>query len=481
MKNQLVLIGIFLFSLLSVCTLAQRSTEPIKIGEKHLLYSDILDEERTLLIYTPENYSDSTRTFPVMYLLDGYGNFHHTTACVRFLAKNGRIPEMIVIGIPNTEDRTHDLTPPITSGGNSFPTAGGADSMLTFINKEVKLYVQSALRVNGYEMLVGHSFGGLFAIHVLTHSPGSFDSYLAISPSLWWDNQYLVKEQINTFLKENNDMKGHLYITMGNEGNTMVGGAWKLIALLEEKGPPELRWEFNRMPDQTHGSIPHLSTYHGLEFIFSEWNIYNSEEQFAVGGGVAIAKYEDNVLDLYGFTHNLEEGHFYRLSKKTLEEGNPDIAISILQRGAMHYPDSWKIHALLGIAYEQTKQNKKAINHLKKALAINNKDKQSMVALQRLGEDVSDYLPDLQLTTEQLIKYSGRYVPANQKAVDIIAEEGVLWAESPGMPRMRLSPIGKHQFYVELQEAEVEFILDGEKISEMLIKLPGMTMKAIRQ
>lgn len=111
---------------------------------------------------------------------------------------------------------------------------------------------------------MGHSLGGLFAIYTLVKQPGLFDGFIAISPSLWWDEEGLVDEA-ETALKNNPDMKGDLYMTMGNEGGKMLRAVLKLSGVLEENATENLRWHFEQMEKETHGSIPHRSTYDGLE------------------------------------------------------------------------------------------------------------------------------------------------------------------------------------------------------------------------
>ncbi|MFK7922629.1 MAG: alpha/beta hydrolase [Bacteroidia bacterium] len=249
----------------------QDTGEAFDIGSRFSLQSEILDEARPYIISLPEGYEEGEKSYPVMYLLDAEGNFHHTTASVIFLARGKRIPEMIVVGIPNTDHRTRDLTPEGANTKADFPTSGGADNMLAFIEKELMPAINEKYRTTDYKMLVGHSFGGLFAIHTMLNHPGIFDTYLAISPSLWWDQQNLVKAQAEAFFDKKQDLVGDLYMTIGNEGGDMLGGAQKLSALLEERGPKDFHWKFKHMPEETHGSIPFLSTYEGLLFIFEEW------------------------------------------------------------------------------------------------------------------------------------------------------------------------------------------------------------------
>ncbi len=102
------------------------------------LNSKVLGEERVILVRTPEDYGTNGQRYPVLYLTDAGQQMNHTISTVEFLARNGRIPEMIVVGITNT-DRTRDLTPTNGTlrnpGGQPqrFPTAGGADRFLKFI------------------------------------------------------------------------------------------------------------------------------------------------------------------------------------------------------------------------------------------------------------------------------------------------------------------------------------------------------------
>ena len=227
------------------------------------------------------------------------GHFHHTTGTMQFLARTGRMPEMIIVGIPNTTDRTRDLTPPETSEENRFPTSGGADDMLKFMRTELIPHIDKNYRTTSYKLLIGHSFGGLFAIHALVHHSEIFDAYLSISPSLWWDGQLLV-DQAETFLTENPDYQAKLYMTMGNEGGDMLGGAWKLAAVLEEKAPDGLDWEFHLMEKEDHGSVPHRSTYNGLEAIFDDWRIKDIYALYQDGGMEAIqAHYSPNSGDFW--------------------------------------------------------------------------------------------------------------------------------------------------------------------------------------
>ena len=180
-------------------SLAQDAEPFLSLGETRALHSNVLGEQREIIVGVPAGYEGGDETYPVVYLLDGPSHFHHTTGTARFLARNGRMPDVIVVAIPNT-DRTRDLSPPVYSdAGPARSSSGGADNFLEFISAELKPFIDENYRTRPYAILIGHSLGGLFANHALVHRPDAFNAYISISPSLWWDEQRLVAQADSAF------------------------------------------------------------------------------------------------------------------------------------------------------------------------------------------------------------------------------------------------------------------------------------------
>lgn len=477
MIKKFISISCFIF-FLSVFSYAQDKNEPIIIGQKHSIQSEILNQERPLWVYLPDHYEKSEKAYPVLYLLDGGSNFHHTTASVQFLAKHGRMPEMIVVGIPNTDDRTRDLTPPILTGGDSFPTAGGADNLLDFIKKELMPWVDNKYRTENYKLLVGHSFGGLFAIHTLIHQPDIFNSYIAVSPSLWWDKQNLVLEQTDSFFENQEKLTGHLYMTMGNEGGAMLGGAWKLAALLKEKGPKQFYWEFDHMPEETHGTIPHRSTYKGLEFIFDKWNLSTWKERFTSGGIDEINNYEITIQNLYGFLPKWEERSLNRLGKTILDKGNTEKSLPIFKKSTELFPESKQAWFHYGQNLAKVGQKKEAIKSLKKALTLDSENLQILVSLKRLGENVSKQLPDVKLSKQALENYVGDYNLEIGAVLTITSDGKRLWAEAGSeLPTEVLTALGEHRFFVPDVNSTITFQETDGIITKLIAETPDGNFK----
>src|SRR2546423_3453986 len=148
-----------------------------------------LGEKRTLLVATPEGYAASSARYPVLVLLDADDRpqFAVAVANVRFLASRNAIPSLIVVGIANGKDRSHDMTPAASGAtAKQFPAAGGARAFADFIIDEALPAVRAKYRTMPTTLLAGHSFGGLFAVHVAATRPGTFAGIIAMSPSLWW-------------------------------------------------------------------------------------------------------------------------------------------------------------------------------------------------------------------------------------------------------------------------------------------------------
>jgi predicted alpha/beta superfamily hydrolase len=227
------------------------------------LQSEILSQNRKLDIYLPEGYDEKDARFPVIYVLDADGRDQHTVPTARFLFLNSKMPKVIIVGVKNI-DRNHDFLPDSTKG---TPTGGGADKFMHFFKDELIPYIDKNFRTESYKVLIGHSFGGLFAIHALLNDPDLFDSYIAIDPSVWYKNLLLLKSAKKEFHETKNWNKS-LFVT-GREGVGMNEmGITSLDTLLKESAPRELSWKIVAYGDEDHGSVTFKSAYDGLRYLF---------------------------------------------------------------------------------------------------------------------------------------------------------------------------------------------------------------------
>jgi len=237
----------------------------LSIGAHGALTSNVLRERREYLVYTPPSYADPESRFPVLYLLDAEAHFHHVTGIVAFLAEIGHIPPMIVVGVVNTE-RTRDLTP---SREAHLPTSGGADSFVRFLETELIPAIDARYRTYPYRILVGHSFGGLLATHVLVEHPQLFDAYVAASPSLDW-GEGLVLRRAREHWRGGHRLDRFFYFSLGDEPEAITLSNEEFAAFLDTDAPSGLVWSFEHMPSEDHGGTPHRTVYDGLCELFAD-------------------------------------------------------------------------------------------------------------------------------------------------------------------------------------------------------------------
>lgn len=262
--------------------LTMRSQEDICIGKKHVLFSAVLQEERGYWIHLPDGYDrDTTRTYPVVYLLDGDSFFHSLVGIGKALAsgKGKYLPSCIIIGVLNV-DRTRDFTPTSSAAGrdgkiapDAVPQGGGSETFSKFLTGELRDFVDSAYRTNGRNMLIGHSYAGLFTLNTFLCHTELFDTYLAVDPSLWWDQGKLVGEADS--LVKGKDFTGkRLYVGVASKKRTdrVDIHLGKVHYLLSEVLPQaeNLRFFSKSFPDENHGTVAIPGIYDGIKQLFGK-------------------------------------------------------------------------------------------------------------------------------------------------------------------------------------------------------------------
>jgi predicted alpha/beta superfamily hydrolase len=236
------------------------------------LKSAILGQTRNLSIFLPAGYENGKGNYPVLYVLDADGRDQHVVPTARFLFNNRKMPQVIIVGVFNI-DRNHDFLPDSTK---DVTTGGGADNFLKFFKDELIPWVDKKFRSNGNRVLIGHSFGGVFTMHVLLNDPDLFSSYIAIDPSFWYKNKMQVRSAV-TQLGEQKNWKKTIYISGRDNGGMKDMGIDAMERALKSSAPKDLRWKIVAYDNEDHGSVTFKSVYDGLRFIFdsgSSFNVY---------------------------------------------------------------------------------------------------------------------------------------------------------------------------------------------------------------
>jgi predicted alpha/beta superfamily hydrolase len=327
---------------------ASAQEEPISIGVRINVHSQVLKEDREILVSLPGDYDHGGFRYPVVYVLDGGSLFLPTVATARFMGDQGLSPRMIVVGVPSGATRTRDLTPPLAAPDNEYPGAGGADPFLRFMTTELRPFIEGRYRTEPFRVLIGHSFGGLFAVHAMLNEPASFDAFIAISPSLWWDGEAETATARKLFAA-GAPFKKFLYISHCRENNSIPASVETFATVLGRTAPPRLRWKLDYLSSDNHGSTPARSIYNGLESLFAGF----APPEDGVPAAAEVEKRYAALEEEFGFPCRPAEDWINGMGYSLLRNRKkPAEAVAMFQYGVKCYPESANTYDSLADGYE---------------------------------------------------------------------------------------------------------------------------------
>ena len=371
----------------------------IVLGTIDSVYSGILKEQRKVWIYVPGNGDADIylkQRYPVLYLLDGDAHFFSVVGMMQQLSSvNGNTvyPEMIVVGIPNT-DRTRDLTPthvvsdpPYVDSAFSV-SSGGGEKFTSFIEKELIPHIDSIYPTNPYRVLIGHSFGGLTVINTLVHHTDLFNAYVAIDPSMWWDKQQLLKETKQALTNKKFNGKS-LFIgianTMAPEMNIVkvkkdtavaskhIRAILALSNTLKSNKQSLLTYQDKYYNDDDHGSVPLIATYDALHFIFNYYPLKLTFKDYQDTGLTVAKKIENHykvVSEKFGYKVKPSENVINTMGYQALSNKQYAKASYLFKLNVANYPESYNVFDSIGDYYDAVEDKSNAIDSYKKALQL---------------------------------------------------------------------------------------------------------------
>jgi len=264
---------LFIAMIYSCISFAQTKSNVLSNCQSEVLHSNILNENRTINIFLPNNYqANDTVTYPVIYVLDGgmEEDFFHIAGIVRFNTQPwiARFPNSIVVGIEgNTRKRDFTFAVPnvdfLEKEGfqkSSFPTYGGSEKYMGFLKDELLPHISKNYRVNKERTVIGESLAGLFSAEILLKQPDLFDNYIIVSPSLWWGQQELLKNT-EKLLDANLGKKVRVYLGVPNreEDIRMYQDAEAFYKVIGHHKRMDVIFDY--MPEELHSTVIHQAVW----------------------------------------------------------------------------------------------------------------------------------------------------------------------------------------------------------------------------
>jgi len=257
----------------------QSASKPpqVEIAGTQVLHisSSITNKEYDLYINLPRYYSDTTRTFPVLYLIDAQWDFPLVQAIYGEQYYDGFIPGCIMVGItwggknPDYDKlRAYDLTPTSPQMTSQY---GNAPKFVSFIKKELVPFIESKFRAkNNDRTLIGSSFGGLFTLYTLFNETELFQRYVLTSPSINWDNGVLYTYEEN-YAEQKKELPVKLFMAVG--GYEGVSEFQKYVDLIKSRNYAKLEFESRVLDGMGHSGGKAEGYTRGLQFVFSRPSI----------------------------------------------------------------------------------------------------------------------------------------------------------------------------------------------------------------
>ena len=260
------------------------------------IHSKILQEDRFVWLSLPDKLIGNAslkKSYPVLYLLDAEANFNTTVEILKQLYKATGHPifsQAIVVGVGNIWERDRDYTPThiISSpfvDSTAAKKSGGGEAFILFMEKELIPYINSKYAASPPRVLIGHSLGGLAVMNIMLHHTQLFNGYAAIDPSMWWDDQKLLK-QSSTILSEGRFDNVSLFLATANTVNkemndfseikkdtskktVLIRPVVTLADYLDANKQNKLRFSWKYYKDQHHMTVYPFATADALEFLLN--------------------------------------------------------------------------------------------------------------------------------------------------------------------------------------------------------------------
>jgi uncharacterized protein len=362
--------------LISALPLGAQELAP-PVPQKLVIHSKVLNEDRTIWVRMPAGAQGKKDRYAVAYVTDASQNINHFGSSIDFIANANLMPPLIVVAIANT-DRVRDLTPTRADvkdpdgSVESYPTSGGADKFLDFIQTELVPEIDKRFSTQPFRIIVGHSLGGSFAIHALMNRPQLFQACIATSPSLWWDDFYTLR-QAQQFFPKQKEFHKTLFFALANEGGPMGEGFDALRRVFTAARPAGFVVESARYDDELHRSTELRGHYAGLRTIFAGWPVPLDPSTRRPAGGLAgIEQHYRALSEHFGFAVSAERG-INSFGYSLLGDKNIAGAMAAFERNVKLYPDSANVYDSLADALEAAGSADAALENARKAVELGTK------------------------------------------------------------------------------------------------------------
>jgi len=291
--KQLIIVVVCCF--LSINSFAQEEDAKITIGVNHTIKSSILDQDRTIQIYLPDSYTDSKQSYPVLYILDGQWFFSSGVAIQNALRTPGAIPEMIVIGIKNSNPLRRSLF-------------GDENKKFTdFLKNELIHYIDSNFRTTQERVIFGWEAAAYYISELILEETEMFNGGIIT------DGGYASENLVKEFRSEKDI---YLFIANSRKDIYNIGSTDAFSEILKMNEPKNLIWKYDLFNDEVHKSLAYVAMYKGLKFYYHNYEsptIESIQQYNDLGGMDYLTAFSKERAKRFGGDGNIDDDAKNRL------------------------------------------------------------------------------------------------------------------------------------------------------------------------
>lgn len=248
---------VLLTCFVSLSAFGQEGKDPLVLGEKFMLKSEILKQEREILVSLPPDYEAGEKSYPVHFILDAEITFEAYSGVVHLMHLAGQIPDAIVVGIPNI-DRNYDLD--FLRNGSDF---------LEFITRELIPVIDSSYRTKEDRLMAGYSVAGNYVMYAFFTGREYFSRYLSGSPYGLF--LFYAKHLYN--LPDKFPKTQVVYTSMGKADlQDQFGPFQEFCQELDQTSIEGFDFKYEVVDHRNHETNILPNWYDGLAFLYKDWN-----------------------------------------------------------------------------------------------------------------------------------------------------------------------------------------------------------------
>ena len=338
-------------------------------GQEEIVFleSEALNETREIFTRTPPDYDPENRAYPVVYVLDGDWNFEYVAGYLGYMFDNRTYPEMIVTGVRNV-NRNRDYVP---RPDPYFEDTGEADSFLKFVKNEWIEEIEESYSASEERIIIGHSFGGVFALHALFSDPALFDAYIVLGASAWISDGVLV-EEAHTYFENPTDADAFVYMAVGEgDGGPTVPSSRALAEVFESSAPESLEWVFDITPKTDHFKNFASGMHDAFMALFPTWGFPDEVLDVArIEGGEGVNEWFNEKRAVLGMRFHPSWFDLGNVAFTLTQEGHGDAAIVLINNLKSYHPQNGYVASFAASVFEMNERYEEALREYERAIEI---------------------------------------------------------------------------------------------------------------